>query len=64
MIMEIKQLNNTIMIKFDQYECNECGKKCYINSEDKSNNIICAFCGGPTKNSRIFDLEIKGIGEY
>ncbi len=64
MIMEIKQLDELVEIKLEQYECEVCGKKCYINAEDKSGLAVCCFCGGTTKNTRLFDIDIKGIGEY
>ncbi len=37
----------------------------WLNTEDKTeDNFACVFCQGETKNIRIFDIEIKGIGEY
>ena len=63
MSMEIKPLQEPIAIKFEQYECEACGKKEYINSEDKKGEFVkCVFCGAEAKNVRIFDIEIKGIG--
>ncbi len=64
MIMEIKKLEEPVKIKLEQYECEKCGKKLYVNSEDKPRLAVCCFCGGQTKNIRIFDVEITGIGEY
>lgn len=64
MNMEIKPLKEPVGIKFEQYECGVCGKKSYVNSEDKPDSFVCGFCGGETKNTRLFDIEIKGIGEY
>jgi len=61
----IKQLKKPIEIKFEQYECKDCKKKFYINTEDKSKvNLQCPFCKAETKNVRVFQIEIKGIGEY
>ncbi len=65
MNMIIKSLQEPIEIKFEQYECEVCKKKCYINAEDKNRDFLhCVFCGGESKNVRIFDIEIMGIGEY
>lgn len=65
MNMNIKQLKKPIEVKLEQYECESCKKKFYINSEDKPGEFItCHLCKGETKKVRIFDIEIKGIGEY
>ena len=64
MIMEIKKLEELVEIKLEQYECEDCGKKSYVNAEDKPRLFFCGFCGKPMKNIRIFDINIKGIGEY
>ena len=62
---EIKPLKEPIEIKLEQYECESCKKKTYINSEDKLGNFVhCPFCKAEAKNIRIFDVKIKGIGEY
>ncbi len=64
-MMDIKKLNKPIEINLEQYECNSCKEKFYINSEDKDiTEMQCPFCGEQTINIRIFDIEIKGIGEY
>lgn len=61
----IKELKKPIEIKLEQYECEGCGKKFYINSEDKIEGwAFCPFCRRESKNIRIFDVQIKGIGEY
>lgn len=61
----IKELKKPIEIKLEQYECEACKKKSYINSEDKSGNFMfCPFCKAEAKNIRIFDININGIGEY
>ena len=61
----IKPLSEPVEVKLEQYECVDCEKKFYINTEDKTeDNFACVFCNGETKNIRIFDVEIKGIGEY
>jgi len=63
--IEIKPLKEPIEIKLEQYECESCGKKSYINSEDKiEREFFCPFCKAEAKNIRIFDVEIEGIGEY
>ena len=65
---EIKPLKEPIKIKLEQYECDDCKKKFYINTEDKTKGVIfmCPFCmgNGKTKNIRIFDVIINGIGDY
>ena len=62
---KIKELKELIEIKLEQYECEACKKKFYINSEDKIGNFMfCPFCKAEAKNIRIFDINIKGIGEY
>ena len=62
---EIKQLKEPIEIKLEQYECEACKKKFYINSEDKIGAFMsCPFCKAEAKNIRIFGVGIKGIGEY
>ena len=62
--MMIKKLEEHVQIKLEQYECETCGKKFYINVDDKPRLAVCCFCGGQTKNIRIFDINIIGIGEY
>ena len=67
--MIIKPLEKPIQINAEQYICDECGLKSYINTEDKPKDkkgefLHCPFCGSKTKNIRIFEVEIKGIGEY
>ena len=64
MIMEIKPLKDPVPLKLEQYGCEKCGEKFYINVDDKPRIAVCCFCGGFTKNTRLFDMEIKGIGEY
>lgn len=65
MAMRIKKLKQKIEIKFEQYECDKCNRKFYINTEDKVEyKLPCPFCQGETKNTRIFDIEINGIGVY
>ena len=64
-MINIKSLKTSIGIKLEQYECEDCKKKSYANSEDKIDGIsFCIFCEGKTKKVRIFDIEIKGIGDY
>jgi len=59
-----KPLKEPINIKLLQYECSICKKKSYINQEDIKEDIIkCLFCNGETKCIRLFDVDIKGIGE-
>ncbi len=61
----IKKLKEPIEVKLEQYECTSCEKKSYINIEDKTvRKFFCPFCMEEAKNTRIFDVEIKGIGEY
>ncbi len=63
--MKIKLLPQPVEVKLEQYECEKCSKKFYINSEDKVDySFPCIFCQGETKKIRIFDISIKGIGEY
>ena len=63
--MMIKELKDPIEIKLEQYECEVCKKKFYINVEDKVHSLLpCPFCGGEAKNVRIFDIKINGIGDY
>lgn len=68
MIMEtidIQPLKEPISFKLEQYECQVCMKKTYINKDDKrTDSIKCVFCGETAKSSRVFEMEIKGIGEY
>jgi len=65
MNMEIKILKEPVKIKFEQYECRVCGRKSYINLEDKERDMIeCVFCGAEAENKRVFQIDIKGIGEY
>ena len=64
MVMKIKKLKEPIELKLEQYECELCHKKCYINTEDKKGRLKCPFCNEDTKNIRIFEINIKGIGEY
>ena len=65
MNMEIKALEKFIEILFDQYECKVCGKKSYINLDDKQREFVnCLLCGSEAKNTRVFQMEIKGIGDY
>ena len=61
----IKKLEKPIEVLFEQYICEACEKKSYINNEDKKNGFLhCPFCKAEAKNKRIFNIEIKGIGEY
>jgi len=61
----IKKLPKSVEIKLEQYECKDCKKKFYVNSEDKTeDNFSCIFCGAETNNIRIFEIKIEGIGEY
>ncbi len=61
----IKPLEKPFKIKLEQYKCECCKKNLYINSEDKLGDFVhCPFCKAEAKNIRIFDIEIKGIGEY
>ena len=63
--IKIKPLKEQIEIKLEQYECKKCKKKSYANSEDKIESwAFCPFCAGEAKKVRIFDITIKGIGEY
>jgi Zn finger protein HypA/HybF involved in hydrogenase expression len=62
---DIKQLKTPIEVLFDQYECEVCKKKVYINTEDKIRNILpCPFCNGESKIIRQFQIKIEGIGNY
>ena len=61
----IKKLKEPVKINLIQYECSLCKKKSYINQADYKKEVEkCLFCNGETKRSRIFNIEIKGIGEY
>lgn len=64
--MEIKKLNPSIDLILEQYFCETCKKKSYINSEDKGerNVLICPFCNSGTYNIRQFKIKIERIGEY
>jgi len=65
MIIKIKHLENPINVKLEQYECEVCGGKLYINTQDKKGEFLhCPICGGEAKNVRIFEVNILGIGEY
>lgn len=61
----IKPLKTPVSLKLKQYVCEECNKKFSINLVDKEKEFLhCPFCGAKGKNKWIFDIEIKGIGEY
>ncbi len=63
-MITIKSLKNPVGITLEQYECELCHKKFYVNSEDNQEKLKCPFCNEDTKNTRIFDIEIKGVGTY
>jgi len=61
----IKQIKKPIQVMLEQYECEACGLKTYINTQDKKGEFLhCVFCGAEAKNVRSFDTEIRGIEEY
>lgn len=63
--MKIKKLKESVSIMFEQYECESCKKKIYINQEDKEREFVsCPFCNAESKNIRVLDIQINGIGEY
>lgn len=63
--IDIQPLKEQIPIKFEQYNCPICLKKTYINLDDKrTDSVKCVFCEQTAKSSRVFEMEIKGIGEY
>ena len=66
--MNINKLKEPIGLILEQFECESCKKKIYINSEDKTNSVMpCPFCEGikPSSNLvRQFEIKIEGIGEY
>lgn len=65
MVIEIKQLEEPIEITLEQFECDLCHKKIYVNVEDKpTSKIGCPFCVGSSNKVRIFQIKIEGIGEY
>jgi DNA-directed RNA polymerase subunit RPC12/RpoP len=65
MNIEIKKLEKPIDLILEQYECKNCKKKIYINTEDKdSQTLICPYCKNQSENIRIFKIKINEIGEY
>jgi len=61
----INPLKKPIEINLIQYECSTCKKKSYINKEDyQEEESKCLFCEGKAKRIRLFEVGIKGIGEY
>ena len=64
-VIMIKQIKKPIQVMLEQYECEACGLKTYINTQDKKGEFLhCPICGGEAKNVRIFEVNILGIGEY
>ena len=62
--MEKLPLATPVSVVFEQFECGNCKKKFYINTEDKKGEQIkCPFCESNSKNIRQMDIEIKAIGE-
>jgi len=63
--MDIKKLETPIGLILIQYECEACNLKSYINYDDlKQDEMRCPFCLDNTKKKRIFEIEIKKLGEY
>lgn len=57
-------LKNPIPLSLEQYECQICKKKFYINVEDQiDNDLACPLCKDTNVlNVREFDVEILRIG--
>lgn len=55
-----------IPIVLEQYECEDCKRKFYINTDDKYSNImLCPYgCGTDSKITRKFDMTINNYEEY
>ncbi len=64
--MNINKLKEPIGLILEQFECESCKKKIYINSEDKTNSVMpCPFCEETSSSLvRQFEIKIEGIGEY
>ena len=55
-----------IPITLEQYECIDCKKKWYINTQDKTDNeMVCPYgCESKGNISRKFDMTINDYEEY
>jgi len=62
----IKKLEKPIKLILEQYQCEHCHTKFYINEDDNPSDWInCPLCdGGTAQKIRKFDVDINGIGEY
>jgi len=62
--MKELKMKEPIKIELEQFECPVCKKKIYINKEDITEEVGCAFCDIPNiKNTRLFRIEIHEIFE-
>jgi len=60
------KLEKPIEIKLEQFECQACKKKIYVNEEDfnEAKILDCPFCDVQNiNNTRLFEVEIKKIFE-
>jgi len=55
-----------IPLILEQYQCLECNRKWYINTEDKTNNVMaCPYgCNSNGNITRKFDMTINSYDEY
>ena len=58
-----QKLEQPIPLTLEQFECQDCKKKFYVNVEDVQENkeFVCPFCAAKTQNIRQFDVEILAI---
>ena len=62
--MKELKLEGPIYMELEQFECPVCEKKIYINGDDMTEEIGCAFCDIPkTINTRVFDIAVNKIFE-
>jgi len=63
--MEKTKLPEPIPVTMEQFECQYCKKKFYVNAEDFAESNMpcpCPFCGATNiKNTRQFDVSILAI---
>ena len=60
------EINNMTKITLEQYECPECKRKWYINTDDKKGNELDCPYGCEVKGpiTRQFNMVIKNYQEY
>jgi predicted Zn-ribbon and HTH transcriptional regulator len=62
--MKLFKNKEKIVLTLEQYICEECGCKFYINSEDDNGNeLSCPKCKNISINKRKFGIEIISIVE-